>query len=148
MFAYMGDACLFEREYGQFEQIGYQLVVLQPGQPNGMYHRESNQENFLVLAGTCLLLVEERERPLRAWDFVHCPSGTAHVFVGTGDGPCVLLMAGARREGGSIRYPRSETALAHGAGVPAETPDPAEAYAPFPHWRLGRPAAWPELPWA
>jgi uncharacterized cupin superfamily protein len=113
-----------------------------------MYHAESGQENFLVLAGTCLLVVEEQERPLRAWDFVHCPSGTAHVFVGTGDGPCVILMVGARREGGSILYPRSEAALGHDAGVTTETPQPAEAYAPFPAWQLGRPAAWPELPWA
>ena len=87
-----------------------------------MYDAESGQENFLVLAGTCLLVVEEQERPLRAWDFVHCPSGTAHVFVGTGDGPCVILMVGARRAGGSILYPRSEVALGHDAAVTTETP--------------------------
>jgi len=47
---------------------------------------------------------------------------------------------------GTIVYPRSETALAHDAGVETETPAPSEAYAPFPRWRLGRPDA--ELPWA
>jgi uncharacterized cupin superfamily protein len=113
-----------------------------------MYHAESAQENFLVLAGECVLLIEEQERPLRAWDFVHCPAGTRHVFVGVGDEPCVIFMAGARREGKTIRYPRSEVALARAAGVEVETDRPAEAYAPFSHWRVGRPDRWAQLPWA
>lgn len=131
-----------------FSQTGFTLAVLEPGRPSGMYHAESTQEDFLVLAGTCLLLIEEQERPLRAWDFVHCPPGTRHTFVGTGDGPCVIFMTGARREGDTIVYPRSEVALARGAGVESETPDPGEAYAPFADWRVGRPGAWRELPWA
>ena len=109
---------------------------------------ESAQEDFLVLAGTCLPIVEEEERELRAWDFVHCPAGTRHTFVGTGDGPCAIFMTGARREGKTLLYPVAEHALARGAGVEAETPDPREAYARFGHWQLGRPGAWPELPWA
>jgi uncharacterized cupin superfamily protein len=122
--------------------------VLEPGKPSGVYHAESCQEDFLVLAGTCLLVIEEHERELRAWDFVHCPAGTRHVFIGTGDGPCVILMTGARREGRTIVYPRSETALAHKAGVETETDSPPEAYAPFPSWRVARPGAWADLPWA
>jgi uncharacterized cupin superfamily protein len=130
-----------------FSQTGFTLAVLEPGKPSGMYHAESSQEDFLVLSGTCLLLVEEQERELRAWDFLHCPPGTRHTFVGTGDQPCVIFMTGARREGDTILYPRSDTALAHGAGVETETPSPHEAYARFSHWRLGRPDAWPALPW-
>jgi uncharacterized cupin superfamily protein len=131
-----------------FGEIGFTLAVLEPGKPSGMYHAESSQEDFLVLAGTCLLLVEEQERPLRAWDFVHCAPGTRHTFVGNGDRPCVIFMTGARREGDTILYPVSETARAHDAGVETETPSPREAYARFGHWQLGRPAAWAELPWA
>ncbi|MFL5973808.1 MAG: cupin domain-containing protein [Solirubrobacterales bacterium] len=131
----------------RFAETGFTLAVLEPGKPSGMYHAESAQEDFLVLAGTCLLLIEEQERLLRAWDFVHCPAGTDHVFVGAGDGPCVILMTGARRAGKTIVYPRSEPARARGAGVESETAVPAEAYAPFTPWRLGRPDAWPELPW-
>ena len=130
-----------------FPETGFTLAVLEPGKPTGMYHAESAQEDFLVLAGECLLLVEEEERPLRAWDFVHCPPGTRHTFVGTGYEPCVIFMTGARREDGSIVYPESETAQARGAGVEQETPRPSVAYEPFPRWRLGRPEAWPELPW-
>jgi uncharacterized cupin superfamily protein len=153
-----GGRCVFEGsprvltgrldiEPHPFGDTGFTLAVLEPGKPTGMYHAESGQEDFLVLAGTCLLLIEEQERPLRAWDFVHCPPGAFHTFVGTGDGPCVIFMVGARREGRTIVYPRSETALAHGAGVEAETPSPAEAYAPFDHWRPGRLETWAELPW-
>ncbi len=37
-----------------------------------MYHWEADQENFLVLAGEALLVVEGEECPLRQSDFVHC----------------------------------------------------------------------------
>jgi uncharacterized cupin superfamily protein len=146
-----GPRALAERpdlEPQRFAETGFTLAVLEPGKPSGLYHTESLQEDFLVLSGTCLLIVEDEERPLRAWDFVHCPAGTHHVFVGTGDGPCVVLMIGARREGRTIEYPRSEAALARGAGVETGTDSPREAYAAFPDWRLGRPDAWPALPWA
>jgi uncharacterized cupin superfamily protein len=131
-----------------FAQTGFTLAVLEPGKPSGMYHAESSQEDFLVLSGTCLLVIEEQERPLRAWDFVHCPAGTRHTFVGTGDQPCVIFMTGARRDDDTIVYPRSETARARGAGVETETDAPSEAYAPFPSWRLGRLETWADLPWA
>ena len=154
-----GGRCVFESservlaerpdaEPQPFDQVGFTLAVLELGKPTGMYHAESSQEDFLVLAGECLLVVEEQERPLRAWDFVHCPPGTHHTFVGTGQEPCVIFMTGARREDGTIVYPVSEAARAHGAGVGAETSSPSEAYAPFSHWRLGRPDAWGELPWS
>jgi uncharacterized cupin superfamily protein len=141
-----GDACIFEANAAPFGQIGYTLQVLQPGQPNGMYHRESNQEDFLVLAGECLLVVEGEERPLKAWDFVHCPPGTEHIFVGAGDGPCVIFMAGARTNPRDTVYTRSEVALRHGAGVESETPESSEAYAAFPKWVDGRRLPWVGLP--
>ena len=83
-----GASCRFETPDAPFEQLGVNIRVLQPGEPNCLYHSESLQEDFLVLAGECLLLVEGEERPLEAWDFVHSPPGTEHVFVGAGDGPC------------------------------------------------------------
>src|SRR5262245_59236137 len=90
-----GSACVIEGD-DRFGQVGYTLAVLEPGKPNGMYHAEENQEDFLVLSGECILLVEGRERRLKAWDFVHCPPGTEHLFVGAGDGPCLVFMTGAR----------------------------------------------------
>ncbi len=145
-----GADCIFESDGAPFSDLGLTLCVLRPGQPNGMYHREANQEDFLVLAGECLLLVEGEERSLRAWDFVHCPAGTEHIFVGAGDGPCVIFMTGARtkRPEKGIVYPHSELARRHGAGVETETSVPSEAYAPFPKWQPGRPEAWEGLPWA
>jgi uncharacterized cupin superfamily protein len=131
----------------KFADLGVTLQVLQPGQPSGMYHAESNQEDFLVLVGECTLLVEGEERPLRAWDFVHCPPGTKHVFVGGGDGPCVIFMTGRRTRDKTTIYPHSDLASRYGAGVETETSSAAEAYAPFPQWEPERPG-WDGLPWA
>jgi uncharacterized cupin superfamily protein len=143
-----GDACIFEGDAAPFAQIGYTLAVLQPGQPSALCHREANQEDFLVLAGECLLLVEGEERALRAWDFVHSPPGTEHIFVGAGDSPCVIFMAGARSEARDTVYVRSDLALRHGAGVATQTSSSQEAYAPFGRWQPGPPASWAGLPWA
>jgi uncharacterized cupin superfamily protein len=141
------DACVFEGAAVAFGQVGYTLAVLAPGQPSGLYHREDDQEDFLVLRGECLLIVEGQERRLRAWEFVHCPPGTEHIFVGAGDEPCVIFMAGARAHRGSAVYPRCETALRHGAGVESETSVSREAYAPHRPWRRGPPASFDGLPW-
>ena len=142
----LGAAFILEGDDVGFPQVGYTIGILQPGQAGGRYHHESDQEDFLVLAGECLLLIEEEERPLKAWDFVHCPPGTDHSFVGAGDGPCVIFMTGARGENKEIVYPRSELAISHGSGVEKETSSPPEAYAPFPKWKDGRPQSWDGLP--
>ena len=146
----LGDACIFEGDEAPFPDVGFTIGVLEPGGTGGRYHREANQEDFLVLAGECILLIEGEERLLKQWDFVHCPAGTEHAFVGAGAEPCVIFMTGARKGWPvtGIVYPRSALALRHGAGVEAETSSPAEAYAPFPKWRPGPPTSWAGLPWA
>jgi len=121
-------------EAHMFNQLGFRLAVLEPGKPSGLYHAESQQEGFLVLTGECLLLVEEEERRLSAWDFFHCPLGTRHVFVGVSDAPCVIVMTGARIADRTIGYPGSDLARRYGAGVEEETDSPHEAYARYPHW--------------
>jgi uncharacterized cupin superfamily protein len=143
-----GSGCVFETREFAFPQFGINISVLEPGQPNCLYHSESQQEDFLVLHGECRLLVDGEERLLRPWDFVHCPAGTEHVFVGAGDGPCVVLMTGARSEDEKILYPVSELAARYGASADEATPDPRQAYARFEQPRRGRPAYWDRLPWA
>ena len=143
-----GSECAFESREFEFKQFGIRLHVLESGEPNGLYHSESQQEAFLVLSGECRLLVEGEERLLRPWDFVHSPAGTDHIFVGAGDGPCVILMAGARSEDGQLRYPVSELAARHGASAADETSDPSDAYAQFALSRRARPSYWDRLPWA
>lgn len=127
-----GDWCRFESAPGTpgaFEHLGLNLHVLELGQASCYYHAESGQEGFLVLEGSCIAVIEGEERLLRRWDYLHCPPGTAHVFVGAGEGPCLLLMAGARREPRDILYEVSEAAGRHGGSVDVETPCPAVAYA-------------------
>ena len=117
-----------------FPQYVVNLYVLGPGEPIGMYHWEADQEDFLVVAGEALLLVEGEERPLRQWDFVHCPPGTNHIIIGAGSTPCVVVAIGAteNQEPESWgAYTVDEVALRHGAGVEEETSDEDVAYARF-----------------
>lgn len=132
-----GAICDFEA--GQdWEQLGVNLFVLGPGQPMAMYHWEADQEDYLVVHGEALLIAEGEERPLRQWDFVHCPVGMKHVIVGAGDVPCVVVAVGARAHQngeGWGGYPVDETAQRHNAGVEEETTDANVAYARFPRRR-------------
>jgi uncharacterized cupin superfamily protein len=117
-----------------FEQLGINLTRLGPGEPLAMYHWEADQEDFLVLDGEALLIVEGEERPLRRWDFVHCPAGTRHTIVAAADGPCLVLCVGARDRSKGPEwgaYTVDEAARDHNAGVDQETTDPEEAYARF-----------------
>jgi uncharacterized cupin superfamily protein len=131
---------------------GFALRVLRPGRPAGMYHAESVQEDFLVLAGECILIIEDHERHLRAWDFVHCPPGAAHTFVGAGEGPCVLVCAGNRDVNNETFwrvYKRSDVAMRYGASVEKDTSSSAEANARFrDQWRHEHPESWSKLPWS
>ena len=121
----------FEPEGESWPDLGVNIQVLEPGQPNCKYHSEPVQEDFLVLHGECIVILDGEERRLRAWDFVHCPAGVEHVFVGAGDGPSAVLMIGSRRLD-EAHYPVNETAAKYDASVTEETDEPAEAYA---DWR-------------
>jgi uncharacterized cupin superfamily protein len=125
----MGGYCNFEDGDTRFEQLGINLNALPPGAPMAMYHEEPGQEDFLVLKGEALLIVEGEERPLKQWDFVHCPPHTKHVIVGAGSEPCLVLAVGARR--GQASYPVDEAAVRHGAGVESATSSPKDAYAKY-----------------
>jgi uncharacterized cupin superfamily protein len=114
-----------------FDELGIGLYWLAPGEPMAMYHHEAGQEDFLVLRGRCLLIVEGRERRLETWDLVHCPDRTPHTILATGDEPALILAVGARKEPAGVRYPVDDTARRHGAGVDRETASPPEAYARF-----------------
>lgn len=125
----MGKFCSFEVDGERFAQMGFNLNVLAPGEPMAMYHREDGQEAFLVLDGECTLIVEGEERPLRRWDFFHCPPQVPHVIVGAGDRPSLVLAVGSRMNGRGVFYPADPVAQKHGAALAADTADPKEAYA-------------------
>lgn len=134
----------FEGWRRRSDQLGVNVFVLMPGEPMSMYHREADQEAFLVVSGEGVLIVEGEERPLRAWDFVHCPPRTGHAIVGAGSGPCLLVAVGARAhdgEPGALAFPADEAALRHGASVAEDTLDGGEAYSSVPP---RRPAAYRE----
>ena len=119
----------------RWPDTGVNIQILQPGQPNCRYHSEPVQEDFLVLFGECIAIVNGEERPLKQWDFFHCPAGIEHVFVGAGNGPSAVLMIGSRRLD-EAHYPVNEVAAKYDASVKVATDSPPEAY-----------ADWSEFPW-
>jgi uncharacterized cupin superfamily protein len=126
-----GGVCPFGDD-DELPQVGVNLYVLERGEAMGMYHWEADQEDFLVLSGEALLIVEGEERPLRQWDFVHCPAGTKHMIVGAADGPTAVLAVGARKHQSDADwggYTTDDTARRHGVSVEEDTIDPREAYA-------------------
>jgi uncharacterized cupin superfamily protein len=132
-----------EAQEQPFADLGVRVVVLPPGEPNALYHSEGVQEGFLVLSGECTLIVEEEERPLRQWDYFHCPAGTRHVIVGAGNGPCAILMLGARPEVETLSYPMSEVAAKYGASAARATDKPDEAYGDWPGDFVPARVPWP-----
>jgi uncharacterized cupin superfamily protein len=133
----------FEEGRDHFPDTGVNVQVFQPGQPNGRYHSEPVQEDFLVLQGECIVILDGEKRPLRQWDFLHCPAGVEHIFVGAGDGPCAVLMIGSRRVDGA-HYPVNAVAAKYDASVKRATDEPAEAYA---DWRQEAPWRRVPSPW-
>jgi uncharacterized cupin superfamily protein len=152
---WFGGVCIFESDDFVLQgrpdlaeyvkpNAGFTIRVVPPGQPSSLYHAESVQEDFLILLGECTLIIEDQERRLRAWDFVHCPPMTAHTFVATETGPCVILATGNRRDDHERVYRRSEVALRYDAGPEVDTTGPERRG----RWEVQRPKHWDELPWA
>jgi uncharacterized cupin superfamily protein len=127
-----GTWCGFEAPEEKSRSIGIGMHVLQPGEASAMYHAEDAQEGFMILEGECLLVVEGEERLMQQWDYFHCPPGTEHITVGAGDGPCAILMIGARDPDDRIEYPVSEVAARHNASAAETTNTGREAYRDFP----------------
>jgi uncharacterized cupin superfamily protein len=124
-----------------FPMLGVNLAVLESGEPNSVYHWETETEAFLVLRGEALLIVEGQERPLRQWDFVHCPPKTEHVIVGAGDGPCVVLCMSSRENqqfGPYGEYTVNEAAARYGASSPEVTQETDIADASWPESQPSR----------
>ena len=125
-----GIWCVFESPAARSALLGIGVHVLYPGDAPGFYHLEPDQEGFLVLSGACIAIVEGEERPMRQWDYLHCPPGTAHVTIGAGDGPCAILMVGTRTQRGPTRYTVEPAAGHHGVAAATDSPDVAYADRP------------------
>jgi uncharacterized cupin superfamily protein len=134
-----------EEAEGFHRMLGVNLVVLGPGEPQSVYHRETDAEGFLVLDGEGLLLVEGEERPLSKWDYFHCPPGVSHTILGAAPNGCVVLAMSSRVYIGSDdwgAYTVDPVALEHGAGVEKETIDADEAYSRWAPSRAVRYGGW------
>jgi hypothetical protein len=142
---FFADSIEFEKARDErWCDTGINIAILQPGQANCLYHHEPVQEDFLVLQGEALVILQGEERRLRQWDLVHVPAGVDHVFVGVGDGPCAVLMIGSRREF-APSYPVNAVAGKYGASVKVATDSFEEAYAEWGEtgWESRIPNPWP-----
>jgi uncharacterized cupin superfamily protein len=126
-----------------FDDLGVSLYRLAPGQAMSMYHYEAGQEDFMLLRGQATAIVEGVERPMVAWDLLHCPPRVPHTIVAAGDEPVLVLAVGARKERGSARYPVELAATRRGAGVQQPSATAAHAYRAFSTPTIGPPP--PEL---
>ena len=134
----MRAVCRFSGDgEAHFDDLGIGLYWIQPGKPMSLYHHEAGQEDFLVLRGRCVVIVEGEERPVGPWDLFHCPQRTPHTIVAGGEEPALILAVGARKEKGSARYPVEPAAIRRGAGVPDESTSARETYASFGEPRPG-----------
>lgn len=118
-----------------YPMLGMALRVLEPGAAMSIYHWETEEEDFLVLAGTPMLIVDGKERQLKQWDFVHCPPEAKHVLVGAGDGPSVILAASSRqfqKDGPRGFYVKDDVAAKYGASPPETTQENGVADRDFP----------------
>jgi len=151
---YYGGVCIFESDEFVLQgrpdlteyvkpNAGFTIRVVPAGQPATLYHAESVQEDFLVLMGECVLIIEDQERHLRAWDFVHCPPMTGHALIAKETGPCVILATGNRRDDLERISPRSDAALRYDAGTEVDGTEPERRG----RWVVQRPKDWDELPW-
>jgi uncharacterized cupin superfamily protein len=139
-----GTWCGFEPPDAPSQVLGVGVHVLHPGESPGMYHAESELEGFLVLHGECVTIVEGQERRMGAWDYFHCPPGTAHITVGAGDGPCAILMLGLRSRDRVVHYLVEPAAARYGKSVPEETSSREVAYANRPPIEQVR-SPWPQI---
>ena len=141
----LGKGFLFGEQFPgeKFKDFGVNVRVVEPGQPTALYHAESAEEAFLVLAGECLAIVDDDEVTLRQWDYLHCPPGTYHITVGAGDGPCVILMVGNRGPDITTQYTVNELAARYGASAPHDTDSSKEAYADLARTQTPERAPWP-----
>lgn len=137
-----GIWCVFEAPTAPSTRLGIGVHILHPGETPGFYHAETEQEGFLVLSGECIAIVEGQERRMQAWDYLHCPPGTAHITVGAGGGPCAILMVGTRSSEEATQYLPDPTAARHGAAVGVATDSAGEAYAERPPITPAR-SPWP-----
>jgi quercetin dioxygenase-like cupin family protein len=137
-----GIWCAFEAPSAPSQTLGIGIHILNPGETPGFYHAESDQEGFLVLSGECVAIVEGEERRMGPWDYLHSPAGTAHITIGAGDGPCAILMVGARSPDHTTQYLVEPAAAKYGVSVETATGSPREAYANRPPI-VPAPSPWP-----
>ena len=131
---------------GDFPQLGMRIAVLQPGEPSGMYHAETGQEDFLVVSGECVLVIEGEERQLKAWDSSTVRRGPATRSSAQETGRASSSRSVRGRGTTRSSTPSTKWLRRTARASRKETPLPKEAYAPYPREPLFTPYREGDLP--
>ena len=137
-----GAWSLFESG-GSFEHYGFGIHVLMPGETPGYYHAESAQEDFLVLSGECIAVVEGEERRLRPWDLPALPARDQPHHDRRGRWAVRDPHGRRALSGRRVHYPVDEVAARHGASVAEPADESRDAYAGEDRTRSRVRAPWP-----
>jgi uncharacterized cupin superfamily protein len=92
-------------------QLGYSLNVLPPGKRAWPFHcHYVNEEMFLILEGSGIVRVGDREYPIRKGDVIAAPAGgrdTAHQIVNTSNEELRYLSVSTMIPNDVVEYPDS-----------------------------------------
>jgi len=102
------------------KDLGYSYDVVPPGKRSCPFHsHRAEEEMFFIVSGTGLLRYGSETRPVRAGDFICCPTGgpeTAHQIVNDSDAPLAYISVSTNLPAEVCEYPDSGKVGAFGAG--------------------------------
>lgn len=100
--------------------LGYSYDVVPPGKRSCPFHSHRGEEEmFFIVSGRGLLRYGSESRPVRAGDFICCPTGgpeTAHQIVNDSDAPLAYVSVSTMRDAEVCEYPDSGKVGAFGKG--------------------------------
>jgi uncharacterized cupin superfamily protein len=102
------------------KDLGYSYDVVPPGKRSCPFHSHRGEEEmFFIVSGRGLLRYGGETRPVRAGDFICCPTGgpeTAHQIVNDSDAPLAYISVSTNLPAEICEYPDSGKVGAFGKG--------------------------------
>lgn len=103
------------------KDLGFSYDVVPAGKRSCPFHSHSGEEEmFFIVKGRGTLRYGSETRPVRAGDFICCPTGgpeTAHQIVNDSDAELAYISVSTMRDAEVCEYPDSRKIGAFGKGV-------------------------------
>ena len=102
------------------KDLGFSYDVVPPGKRSCPFHsHRAEEEMFFIVKGRGTLRYGAESRPVRAGDFIFCPTGgpeTAHQIVNDSDAPLAYISVSTMMPAEVCEYPDSKKIGAFGEG--------------------------------